>query len=245
MAKVTSVTPPPHPSLGKVVREAIRSSVPLYFLPVTFVWRISHRIYQRVIRKEAVQEGSSSLSTITDVADKSRRKDSQETPAISYKSNEEYRLGKRPALIILASLHDSIASSSIEHHLPVLRHCWILATHQSLSTAAALAERYRNQIPNIYYGDPGYLVDPSKPQSTYDIVVRILAVEAEEAGLKRDEIIADITGGSKLMSAAMVLACVKYNCNMQFITQPLDANGQVIQGAIVVPTLVDTTFTRA
>jgi len=120
---------------------------------------------------------------------------------------------------ILASLHDGIASYSIEHHLPVLRHCWILATHQSLSTAVALAERYRNQIPNIYYGDPGYLVDPSKPQSTYDIVVRILAVEAEEAGLRRDEIIADITG--------------------------VDANGQVIQGAVAAPTLVDTTFTRA
>lgn len=78
MAKVTSETSPPHPTLGKVVREAIRNSVPLYFLPITFAWRISHQIYQRVMRKETVPGRADSLSAVTGVTDIDIKKKQEE-----------------------------------------------------------------------------------------------------------------------------------------------------------------------
>jgi hypothetical protein len=80
-------------------------------------------------------------------------------------------------------------------------------------------------------------------------VVKILEVEAVKAGLKPNEIIADITGGVKPMTAGMTLACVARNRNMQYMKVPRDKTGQVIPGVtpepIRVPIRIDTAFVPA
>jgi hypothetical protein len=50
MAVEKSEIPASQPTLGKVIREAIRNSVPLYFRPITLFLRLSHQIFQLVLK---------------------------------------------------------------------------------------------------------------------------------------------------------------------------------------------------
>jgi hypothetical protein len=158
---------------------------------------------------------------------------------------EELQPGKRVGLILLASSREAAAPASIQYHLPALKHCWIVATRESQATALALATRYRDQIPYLYYGEPNYLVDPDQIQSTYDMIVRILDVEAVKAGLPAGAMIADITGGTKPMTAGMALACLARSRDMQYMKTPRDEAGQVLDGAVAEPIRIDATFIPA
>jgi len=155
---------------------------------------------------------------------------------------EEFKPNKRKGLVLLLGPTEASAPASIEYHLPTLQCCWMIATKESIKTAVILAEKYAGQIPNLYWGSPNYLVDPDQIQSTYDMIVRILDVEAIEAGLKRSDIISDITGGVKPMTAGMSLACLARNYDMQYMKAPRDALGQVVKGGIPEPIHIDTTL---
>lgn len=145
-------------------------------------------------------------------------------------------------LILLADANSENARSAIEYCLPSLKHCWLLASRESLAAAQALVAQYQDQVPNFYYGELGYLVDPDQIQATYDTVVRIFDVEAPAAGLPPQDIVADISGGSKAMSAGVVLACLARDRDMQFLKTPRDGNGRILSGAPPKPVRVDTTF---
>lgn len=145
-------------------------------------------------------------------------------------------------LLLMTDVAGKNARDAIEYCLPTLKHCWIIATRESLETAQALAAQYQNQIANIYYGELSYLVDPDQIQATYDTAVRIFDTETEAAGLQPDEIVADISGGTKPMTAGMTLACLARDRDMQFMKKPRDASGHVRSGTIAEPIRVDTTF---
>lgn len=155
---------------------------------------------------------------------------------------EELQPSQRRGLILLAGPSEASAPASIDYHLPVLQHCWIIATAESLKTAARLAERYRGQIKNIYWGAPTYLVDPDQIQETYALVVRILEVEALQVHIDPSALIADITGGTKPMTTGMGLACLAGNLDMEYMKAPRDAEGQVIPGERALPVRIDSTF---
>lgn len=154
---------------------------------------------------------------------------------------EEHKPGKRAGLILLVGPTEAAVPHAIEYHLPVLQHCWLIATSESLKTAAIIAERYGNRV-RVYHGSPGYLVDPDEMKSTYNMVVNILDQATAEARLSITDLIADMTGGLKPMTAGMALACLARNATMQYMKAPRDASGQVIAGAIPEPIRIDTTF---
>jgi len=149
---------------------------------------------------------------------------------------------KRKGLILLAGPTEASAPASIEYHLPTISHCWIIATDESIGTAAKLAEKYAEKVPNIYYGSPNYIVNPDLIQHTYDMVVRILEVEAFQNNLSPNNIIADITGGTKPMTTGMGLACLARDFDMEYMKAPRDSSGHVIKGAKAEPIKIDTTF---
>lgn len=155
---------------------------------------------------------------------------------------EEYKPDKCAGLILLLGPSEAAAPIALDYHLPRLKHCWMITTTASLKTAALLAERYRARNVTVYWGEPNYVVDPDQLQSTYDLVIRIIEVEAVQAGLKPHEMIADITGGMKPMSAGMALACLARNRNMQYIKSLRDAAGQPMEGVPAEPIRIDTAF---
>ena len=155
---------------------------------------------------------------------------------------EEYQPGKRRGLILLVGPTEASAPHAIEYHLGTLKYCWIIATRESIRTASTLAERYRESVPSIFWGEPNYIVDPDQIQASYDLVVRIAEVEAKRIGLNANQLIADITGGTKPMTTGMGMACLARDLDMEYMKAPRDNEGLIIPGSKAEPIRIDSTF---
>lgn len=143
---------------------------------------------------------------------------------------EEERPPRFPGLIVLVGPGrreadpDSLSHNlAIEYHLTCegaggepLRVCWLIATageRGSVTVARQVRERYRDRCEVIIHR----LRDAFDVEEAYQVVHRIYTQEAAEHGLTPDQIIADFTGGTKPMSAGMVLAC-RNRWPMQYMT---------------------------
>ncbi|MBL7162789.1 MAG: hypothetical protein ISS57_09310 [Anaerolineales bacterium] len=155
---------------------------------------------------------------------------------------EEYKPMKRKGLILLAGPTEASAPHAIEYHLSDLEYCWIISTPESIHTADKLADRYQKDINLIFWGAPNYIVDPDQIQDTYDLVFRIIEVEAVEKGLNPHQLIADITGGTKPMTTGMGMACLARDLDMEYMKAPRDKEGRIIPGSVAEPIRIDTTY---
>jgi hypothetical protein len=155
---------------------------------------------------------------------------------------EDLKPPKLAGLILMAGPSPASSPASIEYHLLTLKHCWIISTAESQKTASALAESYANSPVKFHFGS-NYTVDADNLQSTIDLVQHILQKETGKWELTNNECIADITGGTKPMTAGMAMVCLSQDCNMEYMKSPRDPSGAVVKGATSVPVLIDTTFT--
>ncbi|MCI5210496.1 MAG: hypothetical protein D3910_17285 [Candidatus Electrothrix sp. ATG2] len=158
------------------------------------------------------------------------------TKKVSVKINEELKPEKHSGLIILLGPSSGSAPSAIDFHLPNLTYCWMIGTHESLPTIQQLIKKF--PAIKFYWGDD-YMVNPDEVGSSYDIISRIFNKELPATTLDPTDIIADITGGLKPMSAGMTLACTELQHKMQFMKAPRDQDGSVIRGGIPEPVKVD------
>ena len=78
-------------------------------------------------------------------------------------------------------------------------------------------------------------------QAAYQAVRAIFEREASEEGLQPMQVIADITGGTKPLTAGMVLAALTAGGTLEYVESKRDTEGQPILGTLRV-VLVDTTF---
>ena len=144
-------------------------------------------------------------------------------------------------LILLAGPNETSAPAAIEYHQPRLRHCWVIATASSRHTALALEEKYETEELRIHQGTP-YVVDEDKIHETYEIVMHILTREAPDYGVAAGDMIADITGGLKLMTAGMTMACLARGCDMQYMKSLRDGSGAPVPKAKPEPIWIEATF---
>ncbi|MFQ6102121.1 MAG: hypothetical protein ACE5OS_12930 [Anaerolineae bacterium] len=143
---------------------------------------------------------------------------------------EEARPPRFPGLIVLvgpgrkgANRDELSHNAAIEYHLSQeeaggepLRVCWLIATAGvtgSVPVARAVRQRYGDRCELIIRE----LANPFDLEDAYELVRRIYAQEAVEHGLSPAQVIADFTGGTKPMSAGMVLAC-RDRWPMQYMT---------------------------
>lgn len=95
---------------------------------------------------------------------------------------------------------------AIEYHMGAMADlvCWLITSKAAIEVAHQVKERYaaRCKVLEIEVVDNEFGV-----QDTYDCVRRIYTKEARQHKLKPTQIIADITGGTKPMTAGMLLAC--------------------------------------
>jgi hypothetical protein len=120
-------------------------------------------------------------------------------------------------------------------------HCWLVMqdvppVRQALTRLThQLTEReLPTQLHPIY-------IQRLDVQAAYQAVRTILEREASEEGLPPEEVIADITGGVKPLTAGMTLAALTCGGPLEYVESDRDADGQPIPGALRV-VLVDTTF---
>jgi hypothetical protein len=98
---------------------------------------------------------------------------------------------------------------AIEYHLvsdeqgQTLQVCWLLASSQGVPVAEAFRQRYESRCRVLVR----QIHKPFDVQETYQAVQRVYLEEALAEGLSPEQIIADFTGGTRPMSAGMVLAC--------------------------------------
>jgi hypothetical protein len=151
-----------------------------------------------------------------------------------------------PGLIVVMSRKDPkapenskpAAEVAIRHHLQdhKLQHCWVICTDQSYAYAEEIQEKliqeklllpeqmhfqqdYKLQddqgeelsllIPHESVNDPNYIKK----------LVNAIYNDAANKGLGENEIIADYTGGTKSMTAGVVLACASPGRRLQYIIQ--------------------------
>jgi hypothetical protein len=143
-----------------------------------------------------------------------------------------------PGLIVLVSPHLGTAPAAIDPHLGTLRVCWLVTSPDSYATADALAQQYRGRVSELLLG-PRFMVDPDAIETTFDIVTRILEREAPDHGLTASQVIGDISGGQKPMTAGMALACLAAGARMQYMKAKRDERGEPDRAVPAEPIEID------
>jgi hypothetical protein len=105
------------------------------------------------------------------------------------------------------ALHELSPYQAIEYHRATLRYCWLIATDGpsgSRATAEALASHFSAyQIQSTLC----LITNGADAAETLAVVAAVYAQIAQDSELKPAVVIADITGGSKAMTAGVALAC--------------------------------------
>jgi len=156
----------------------------------------------------------------------------QRRVAVNVAVDESRRAPARAGLIWLFGPNYAHLLTALRHHQQGGggTHCWLVlqdspALHEAFQqcTAALVAAEL---TPRLY---PVYL-QRLDVQAAYRAVREILEREAGEVGLTADEVIADITSGTKPLTAGMVLAALTCGGTLEYVQSRRDAQGHVIEG---------------
>jgi len=121
-------------------------------------------------------------------------------------------------------------------------HCWLVMQEDfppvkerfgQLSQRLA-EERVTTRLHPVYVGQPDV-------QAAYEAVREVFEREAAEEGLAPEAIIADITSGTKPLTAGMVLAALTAGGALEYVESERDTEGRPIKDTLRV-VLVDTGF---
>lgn len=145
-----------------------------------------------------------------------------------------------PALIVIMSskVEDSPAEAAIRYHLKnnSLKYCWIVCTNRTEELARQMVDRLKRsgaEAVRFYYGrDPiedvetsGEILTLLVPDDKVDDpnhirkLVEGIYAGAHAYGLSEADMIADYTGGTKGMTAGLLLACTRPERSLQYISQ--------------------------
>ena len=121
-------------------------------------------------------------------------------------------------------------------------HCWLVMQEDFPPVRKRFGELSRRlaeegmttQIHPVYVKQPDV-------HAAYQAVRAVFEREAAEEGLRPDQIIADITGGTKPLTTGMVLAALTTGGALEYVESERDIQGRPITGTLRV-VLVDTTF---
>lgn len=155
--------------------------------------------------------------------------------------SDDLKPQKQLALVLLVSSHKAASEDIINYHLPILHHCWLIATAESLGVANELQKEYKSKIAHIYVGKE-YLVEPFDLHSTFELMDRILTEDIKTLDPRPRQVTLDITGGTKVMTAGMVLAGFANQALMEYTQTARDEKGDIKEGAVPQPTLIEAYF---
>lgn len=114
---------------------------------------------------------------------------------------------------------------AIEYHRVKLQHVWLITTPEMLDHAHEL-ESYLDE-----YGIKAHVIKLKQAydaKGCYYLVRQVLEVDAPGVGLTRADIIADMTGGTKPMTAGMVLACNDLDVALEHVPTQFSRDNQPI-----------------
>ena len=128
---------------------------------------------------------------------------------------------------------------AVKYHLEQgkLRDIWLITTEDS-QTAAAILEKY------LYYQHGQSRFDIHRNHRViqnweYNSLWQLGEQIFREAGYRDDVLIADITGGTKMMSVALAMACVPPKRCMQYMDSQRDWQGNPLPKGEMEPVVID------
>jgi hypothetical protein len=165
---------------------------------------------------------------------------------------QEVTAPQRAGLIWLLSLGKlDLPLLAIRHHLGEkgegpLRHCWVLVTPDVQREGAY--ERLEQRIEEMPCCAVPHRVplEADTAEKAYQAIEHILteAIRSPDINLQPQQVIADITGGTKAMTAGMVLACLPQGVQLQYVASQRDPQtGQYVDGTQR-PVVVNLAFWR-
>ena len=128
--------------------------------------------------------------------------------------------GKYEGLIFLFSNKETL-QAAIHHHQPVLRHTWLIVTPEKQGEAGKVLADF----PGVKFSilPIAGLYDT---QSCYNVVQRIYRTSTADEGIKPENTISDITGGTKPMTMGMIVACIEGGYPIEHVPTKYDSTGK-------------------
>ena len=161
-----------------------------------------------------------------------------------------YRLDRRRQRILRANVDETrlarpcaglvwiLGPGSFDHLLVALRHhhehkgaqrCWLLMQQGNEDVLTAYTNLQKRavemEIPTLFY--PQYLSDLDV-HAGYEAVTTILEREILEFDLASNQVVCDITGGTKPLTTGMVLASLANNSSLEYVETDRDDEGNPI-----------------
>ena len=131
-------------------------------------------------------------------------------------------------LVYVLSLQIDTAMIAIKHHAPRLKHCWVIYTKGD-SNLADVFNKLEVQVKDtgieIEWHPVEIEADPTthkaKSQAVYEAVRGVLTGDLP-VGVSPEQIITDITGGTRPISAATTLACGILKGSLEYLDSDYD-----------------------
>lgn len=109
-----------------------------------------------------------------------------------------------------------IAKMAVEYHQGCLEHVWVVVTPDKREGATELCEFVEGTLKA-----KAHLLEEIQDEfdlsGCYARVQEVYRARATAVGLSANDVIADVTGGTKLMTAGMVVACSDLNQPLQYV----------------------------
>jgi hypothetical protein len=131
---------------------------------------------------------------------------------------------------------------AINHHRQSnkLRELWLISTKvddigKGSETTARILEKYLK----FKYGDLLTIHQHPVSENNYYNIYQTVDNIFQSAGYKEEKIVADITGGTKMMSIALTLACIPPKRLLQYMDSQRDWEGNPLEKGEMKPILID------
>jgi hypothetical protein len=157
---------------------------------------------------------------------------------------------KHKGLIVFASKGPNIsAEEAIRYHLPTLKRCWIISGDDKKEEGSSY--RAANElIAKMIKGDVPLDLFELKPMKEEDVHNPIKSFEHIESifnelpeGFNEADIISDYTGGTKSMTAGMILSCALPSRDLQvLIPKAYKEDGTAVRGDVAKPIMINIDF---
>ncbi|MFN8472215.1 MAG: hypothetical protein U0822_08505 [Anaerolineae bacterium] len=142
------------------------------------------------------------------------------TPRPNYHLKDKPHPRKHSGLIALVS-NPRVVEKAIEYHLPDLKCCWLVVTPEMMGTGADIQRRYLGRV-TCHLAE---ITDEYDSGGCNALVRGIFTVEVAREGLTPDQVIADITGGTKPMTAGMLIACLSGGYAVEHVPTAFEYDG--------------------
>jgi len=125
--------------------------------------------------------------------------------------------------LIALFANEQTLGEAVRYHTPVLTNCWLVVTPQLTARAEIMHDHLEAQGIHVDIRPLSMLYDT---KGCYEIVRNVFEHETIACGLRKQDIIADITSGTKPMTMGMVLACLEQGADIEHVPTEYDAEGK-------------------